>query len=111
LPRDESGAVLGLAATAPAGQVVATVPVSAKTGEGLPELLQIIETALAQQSLRYRVHISHTEGAEVGWLYNHAEIISRGEPNEDGLDYVVRVERRHLSALLERFSGRVTAEI
>jgi GTP-binding protein HflX len=111
LPRDENGTVLGLAATAAAGQVVATVPVSAKTGECLPELLQVIETALAQQSLRYRVHIPHTAGAEVGWLYNHAEIISRGEPNDDGMDYVVRVERRHLSALLERFSGRVTAEI
>lgn len=109
LERDEDGAVLGVAATTPAGQVAATVPVSAKTGEGLQELLQVVETALSEQSLRYRVRIPHTAGAELGWLYNHAEIISKGEPDEEGTDYLVRVEKRHLSALLERFSGRVTA--
>ncbi|MEP7241238.1 MAG: GTPase HflX, partial [Devosia sp.] len=92
---------------APAGSIVATVPVSAHTGEGAEALLAAVETALAAKSQTYRVRVPHANGADVGWLYGHAEIISKAEPDDDGQTYQVRVEPRHSTALAERFAGRI----
>lgn len=96
-----------LAAAAPAGRVAATVPVSAKTGQGLDALKLAIEAALADKSRTYHVHVPHSAGSDIGWLHNHAEVISREEPTEKGLDFLVRVEPRHKTAFLERFNGRI----
>ena len=84
-----------------------TVPVSAQTGEGLDRLLDTIEKVLAGQGRTYRVLVPHTAGADVGWLYGHAEIIGKDEPDENGQVYEVRVEARHKNAFTERFAGRI----
>jgi GTP-binding protein HflX len=89
------------------GKVTATVPVSAQTGKGLDTLLDTVEKVLAGQARTYRVMVPHTAGADVGWLYGHAEIISRDEPDEEGQVYEVRVEQRHKAAFSQRFAGRI----
>ena len=91
----------------PAGHVAASIAVSAQTGEGVDRLLEIVETTLGQKSKTYRVRIPHTNGADVGWLYGHAEIIGKGEPDEEGQTYEVRVEPRHRDNLVQRFAGRI----
>jgi GTP-binding protein HflX len=93
----------------PAGHVAATVPVSAHSGEGIERLLDTIETTLGAKSKLYRVRIQHSEGADVGWLYGHAEIIGRDEPDEEGQTYEVRVEPRHRASFTQRFAGRIEA--
>ncbi len=98
---------LALAAAAPAGKVLATMPVSAHTGQGLDALKLAIEKTLGEQSRTYHVHVPHSAGSDIGWLHSHAEVISRDEPTEKGSDYVVRVDPRHRSAFLERFNGRI----
>lgn len=107
LPHDADGSIPALATTSPASKVFSTLPVSAKTREGLDALLIEIEKALGAQSRTYRVNIPHTAGADVGWLYGHAEIINREEPDENGQTYEVRVEARHKQAFAERFAGRI----
>ena len=94
---------------APAGSVAASVPVSAETGEGIDVLLETIETALAGKSRTYKVHVPHVNGADVNWLYGHAEIINREEPDEQGQTYEVRVDPRQRDAFTQRFSGRIEA--
>lgn len=94
---------------APAGQVAATAAVSAYTGEGAADLLGLVEKVLSAKSPLYRVHIPHTMGGDVGWLYGHAEIIGKDEPDEEGQTYEVRVDPRHKAAFTERFSGRIEA--
>jgi len=96
-----------LAAAAPAGRVVAAIPVSAKTGRGIEDLKLAIEASLAEQSRTYHVHVPHSAGSDIGWLHSHAEVIGREEPTEKGSDYVVRVDPRHKAAFLERFNGRI----
>jgi GTP-binding protein HflX len=96
-----------LASVTPAGKVAAVVHASAKTGQGLDELKLAIETALADKSRTYHVHVPHSAGSDIGWLHAHSEIISRDEPNEQGSGYVVRVEPRQKAAFLERFNGRI----
>jgi GTPase len=107
LPRDGDGAAPALAGFAPAGKVAATVAVSAATGEGLPELLAAVETALAERSRTYKVRIEHAKGADLGWLYAHAEIMHRDEPDEAGTTFEVRVDPRHSAAFAEKFGGRI----
>jgi GTP-binding protein HflX len=93
----------------PLGTVAATAAVSAQTGEGVPELLAAIEKTLGAQSKTYKVRVPHTSGADVGWLYGHAEVIGRDEPDDEGQTYEVRVEPRHKAAFTERFTGRIEA--
>lgn len=98
-----------LATVAPASRVAASVLVSAKTGEGVDALLAAIEAALGASSRSYRVHVPHAAGADVGWLYEHVEIVGHDEPDEAGTTYQVRVEPRHIAAFNDRFAGRVEA--
>ncbi|HHY49231.1 MAG TPA: GTPase HflX [Alphaproteobacteria bacterium] len=107
LARDGTGAAPTLATAAPAGKVAAVVQVSARTGEGLDKLRDAIEAALAAGSRTFRVHVPHEAGADVGWLYGHAEIIGREEPDELGQVYEVRIDPRHKAAFTSRFGGRI----
>jgi GTP-binding protein HflX len=93
-------------AVTPAGKVAATAAVSARTGEGLDQLLAAIEQVLGK-GRTYRIRVPHEAGADVGWLYGHAEIIAREEPDEGGQVYEVRVEPRHSAAFTSRFAGRI----
>src|SRR5690606_36184682 len=95
------------AAATPAGKVANSVPVSAKTGQGLHDLKLAIEMAFADRSRTYNVHVPHSAGSDIGWLHSHAEVIQRGLPDENGQDFVVRVDPRHKATFLERFNGRI----
>ena len=94
---------------APAGSVAASIPVSAATGEGIDDLLDAIEKVLAAKSRTYRVRVPHANGADINWLYGHAEIIGRGEPDDEGQTYEVRVDPRQRAAFTQRFNGRIDA--
>ena len=93
----------------PAGSVAATVAVSAQTGDGINALLAAIEATLSATSKTYKVRVPHVNGADVNWLYGHAEIIDRGEPDEEGQTYEVRVDPRHKAGFAQRFAGRIEA--
>ncbi len=98
-----------LQAVHPTGTVAASVPVSAQTGEGIDDLLAVVETTLAGKSPVYRVRIPHANGADVGWLYGHAEIIGKDEPDDEGQTYEVRVDPRNKAGFTQRFAGRIEA--
>lgn len=103
---DEPGLVL--ASAVPAGRVIASVPVSALTGQGLDALRELIEKTLSEQSPVYQVHVPHSAGSDIGWLHKNAEVLSREDPTEKGSDYLVRIDPRHRTAFLERFNGRIS---
>jgi GTPase len=107
LPRQTEGGPGFVVAAEPAGKVAAVVQVSALTGEGLDTLLRAIETVLGQEARTYRVHVPFAEGADVGWLYGHAQIVSTEAPDETGTTYEVRVDPRFHAAFAERFAGRI----
>lgn len=105
LPADVEGR--GLNAVLPAGTVAATVAVSAMTGEGIPALRDAIEKVLAQDARRFAVSVPHSASSDTGWLYANAEVLERGEPDEAGTRYIVRVRPRMRAEFLARFAGRV----
>ncbi len=51
--------------------------VSALTGEGIEDLLALIEDRLSQRSKIYEIEIPVSEGAPLAWLYGHAKIVER----------------------------------
>ncbi len=91
----------------PASRVVGAVPVSARTGQGLDELLSLIETALASRSATYRVRVPYSVSQDIGWLHEHTEVLERLDPDEQGSHFIVRVTPRRIAAFLERFNGRL----
>ena len=94
----------GTAASAlPAGTVLASVPVSAVSGQGLDALLAEIETALARRTQVFALKLPHAEGAGLGWLYAHAEILERHEPDMEGTLFSVRVQSADREAFFRRF--------
>jgi GTP-binding protein HflX len=55
------------------------------TGEGLEELLQVIEQRLAAASLVFEIELGPEQGQELSWLYSRGEILSRWDDSESGL--------------------------
>lgn len=84
------------------------VPVSAQTGEGLPELREAIETALAENSRFFELLVPHEDGQGAGWLHDHTEVIAR-EDTDEGIKFKIRVEPRFRSGFLDRFSGNIVS--
>lgn len=91
----------------PAGTIEAHAGISAQTGEGIDGLLLAIEDALAKGSRSFKLTIPHTDGQNVGWLYQHCEVLAQDEPGEEGTQYSVRVIPRHLDGFLERFGQQL----
>ncbi len=109
IERDADGGAAALATAAPAGRVASVVRVSSRTGEGLDDLKLAIDGALAQESRTFRVRVPHVAGSDLGWLYDHAEVIAREEPDEEGQVLEVRVDPRFKAAFTERFGDRIAS--
>lgn len=108
LPREADGTPAFLVPVRTLGNSSAAVITSALTGEGLDALILAIETGLGRENRIYRVLIPHAAGADVGWLYDHAEILEAEPADAAGTIYQVRVAPRHATAFVERFAGRIS---
>ncbi len=78
------------------------VLVSALTGEGTDNLLNEIETRLAQDTKTFRIILPVDEGAVLHWLYENAEILERHDRDEGVIETLVRVTPERESRLLLR---------
>jgi GTP-binding protein HflX len=58
---------------------------SSVTGEGLEELLNVIEQRLAAASLVFEIELGPEQGQELSWLYSRGEVLSRRDDGEHGL--------------------------
>ncbi|AQT05630.1 GTPase HflX [Acetobacter persici] len=67
------------------------VAISAMTGDGLPELLALIDQQMTatMEEVRYRVPLS--DGAASAWLHQHGEVLNRID-DEEGADITVRIK-------------------
>ena len=58
------------------------VPLSAITGEGLPELLAAIDARMAAGMEQAEYDIAPGDGARLAWLYQHGEVVGRDDAEE-----------------------------
>ena len=66
------------------------VPVSAITGDGLPDLLRAIDARLSAGMEMADYHLPSSDGARIAWLYEHGEVLDRRD-EEDGIHVQVRM--------------------
>ena len=68
----------------------AAVPISAITGDGLPELMGAIDAHMvhAMELLRYSIPVE--AGEALAWLYQHGEVVTRDD-YETHMDVLVRL--------------------
>jgi GTPase len=76
------------------------VPVSAKTGEGCDDLLDLLDQRLDIDRRLVRLDVPLTDGAAIAWLYQHGQVIEREDDERHA-----HVDVRLSDADLGRFRG------
>ncbi len=79
------------------------VVVSALTGEGVDGLLATIEDRLAARSSTLDLTLEPSDGQGLHWLYESAEILSRGDGEDGEVHLRVRIPPERLPRLRRRF--------
>ncbi|HEX4764710.1 MAG TPA: GTPase HflX [Lichenihabitans sp.] len=77
--------------------------VSALTGEGVERLVATIEDRLAARSSTLDLTLEPTDGQGLHWLYESAEILSRGDGQDGEVHLRVRIPPERLPRLRRRF--------
>lgn len=78
------------------------VPISALTGEGLEQLLEIVDQRLAQHDIEHAFALPLTDGAAIAWLYAHGHVLSR-QDDEIAAHVLVRLSPENLSRFNKLF--------
>ena len=68
-----------------------TVAISAITGDGLPQLMALIDRHITTAMILVRYEIPLAEGAASAWLYQHGEVTER-EDGEERMTLTVRLQ-------------------
>jgi GTPase len=66
------------------------IPVSAITGDGLPDLLRAIDARLSAGMEMADYHLPSSDGARIAWLYEHGEVLDRRD-DDSGIYVQVRM--------------------
>jgi len=82
LPQEEADLVRNRAPREPG-----TVAISALGGEGLPELLRLIDERLSLGRTVVDLDVDLADGATIAWLYRHGEVVSRHD-DETGIAHL-----------------------
>ncbi len=79
---------------------------SALTGEGCEDVLALIDRRLSAQRRQVTIALRLEEGAAVGWLYDHGEVVARRD--QDLVTEVdVKLAPRDLDRFLKKFGSLV----
>ena len=86
------------------------VPVSAASGEGLPDLLALVERRLTGGRRPLTLNVPLADGAAIAWLYRHGEVIARRDDDTSAhlvvrLDEAAEARFRHRSGVRAPTAG------
>ena len=82
-------------------QTQKSVPLSALKGDGINDLLTLIDQRLAQQEMISEFTLDLEDGANIAWLYDHGQVLERKDK-----DLQTSMKVRLSQANLERFKQR-----
>jgi GTP-binding protein HflX len=102
LPPDRRAALSQLAERRPGA-----VLVSAATGEGLDRLLSAIDNRLAEHGEVLEIDFAAEEGAEIAWVYDHAEVLERRVLDGGSARLTARFAPDNLALARRRFGDRL----
>jgi GTP-binding protein HflX len=83
--------------------------VSAITGEGLPELLEALETRLNASAREIEITLDPGEGALMNWLHENTQILSADTDDDGRTTYQLRISRAREQQFAKRFANRPSA--
>jgi GTP-binding protein HflX len=79
------------------------VAVSARSGEGVDELLKALETRLARDRRTLDVELDGADGRSLHWLYEQAEVMSRRDAPDGRVLMTVRAPAETMARIVRRF--------
>jgi GTP-binding protein HflX len=79
----------------------AQVAVSAVTGEGISELLALLDQRLSAAFALEEITLAPQDGADLAWLYAHGEVVERRD-SEDAIRLKVRLDPEHAARFRRR---------
>ncbi len=82
---------------------VRAVCVSAATGEGIDELLEVMEGALSAGRHVVEMEVDPANGAGLAWLHRHSEVLSRRSAEDGRVHLRARMTTGDLGRLRKRF--------
>ncbi len=82
---------------------------SALTGEGLDQLLAVMEARLFPRRMVFTLLLGHDEGRALSWLYDHGEVVGRKD-EERGVELTVEMTEKEYFQFRKEF-GAVAREI
>ena len=80
------------------------VAVSALTGEGLGELMAVIEARLARGRRTVDLDLDGADGQSVHWLYEHTEVMARRDDADGRVHMTVRAAPDAMARLKRKFA-------
>jgi len=81
------------------------VAVSALTGEGMTDLLTVIETCLSASRQTIAVSVDPADGAGLSWLYRHSEVLAKDIDSDGRLSVTVRADADNAARVRAKFSS------
>ncbi len=87
------------------------VVISAMTGEGLDELLSVIERRLAEGRDVFTIALDPVDGKGLHWLYEHTETIDRFDDDTGTVHLTVRVAPERVEQLRRAFPQGVATQV
>jgi GTP-binding protein HflX len=89
----------------------AAIPVSAQTGQGIEDLIALIEQKISEKRTVLSLNLPMEELGKLYWLYEHAEVLNRDENEQDGSVVVtVRVDPKNGPEFRNRFGSFVQSD-
>jgi len=86
------------------------VPCSAVTGDGLPELLDLLDGRLTAGHRTVELEVDISDGAGIAWLYTHGQVLERRD-DERATHLLVSLAPKELARFYRREGqGRATPE-
>lgn len=84
------------------------VLLSAISGEGLDDLLDIIERQISVGELIQVVTLGAERGREINWIYEHCDVLDRSDEENGQVVLNVRVPRRRQNEFARKFNAEVS---
>jgi GTPase len=83
--------------------------VSAKSGEGLDNLLKRFETLLSDANIIFYLALEASDGEGLAWAYRHAQVLERRDKDGGGMVLKLSAIPAEMVRFERKFAGKITA--
>jgi len=88
---------------------VGPIAISALSGEGISDLLERVDSVLAESSTTLRLKLDPSDGAGLAWAYEHGRVTARLDRGKS-LRLSVSVDPQDIDRFLKRFGDKIEVE-